>query len=130
VEFDVISVPGISAVQVLAAAHGVALTRTGRPVTVTTGRRLAADGVPAGVDDVVVMLDGQTAFATLPDADLDIYWGAYLGTPDQVLVHGDLQRVKEQIVALRAERRAAKGWIMDTYLLRRRTASAPAQRLT
>ncbi len=126
VEFDVISVPGISAVQVLAAAHGVALTRTGRPVTVTTGRRLAADGFPAGVDDVVVMLDGQTAFAGLPDPDLDIYWGAYLGTPDQVLVSGDLQRVKARIVDLRAQRRAAKGWIMDTYLLRRRTD----QRLT
>ena len=115
-----VSVPGISSVQALAAAHGTALTRTGRAVTVTTGRRLAADGFPPGVDDVVVMLDARNAFAALPDTDLDIYWGAYLGTPDQVLVSGDLQRVKAEIVRVWTERRRVKGWIMDTYLLRRR----------
>lgn len=120
VAFDVVSVPGISSVQALAAAHRVALNRTGRPVTVTTGRRLAADGFPPDADDVVVMLDSRNAFAELPDTDLDIYWGAYLGTPDEVLVRGDLQRVKAEIVAVWAERRRAKGWIMDTYLLRRR----------
>ena len=51
--------------------------------------------------------------------DVDIYWGAYLGTADEVLVSGNLAKVKDEIVALRAQRRAAKGWIMDTYLLRR-----------
>jgi precorrin-6A synthase len=118
--FDVVSVPGISSVQALAARHGLVLNRVGRPFVVTTGRRLAEDGFPPGVDDAVVMLDAVDAFATLADADLDIYWGAYLGTPDEVLVHGDLQQVKDEIAALRAELRARKGWIMDTYLLRRR----------
>jgi precorrin-6A synthase len=37
-----------------------------------------------------------------------------------VLVSGDLQRVKAEIVAVWSQRRRAKGWIMDTYLLRRR----------
>ncbi len=115
-----VSVPGISSVQALAARHRVALNRTGRAFTVTTGRRLADEGLPAGVDDVVVLLDAQQAFAGLPDADLDIYWGAYLGTPDEVLVHGDLQQVKGEIQRLWAEHRARKGWIMDSYLLRRR----------
>jgi precorrin-6A synthase len=72
------------------------------------------------MDDVVVMLDARNAFATLPDPDLDIYWGAYLGTADEVLLHGDLQQVKGEIVRVRAEQRERKGWIMDTYLLRRR----------
>lgn len=120
VVFDVVSVPGISSVQTLAARHRVTLNRTGRAFTVTTGRRLADEGLPPGVDDVVVMLDGGQAFAALPDTDLDIYWGAYLGTPDEVLVHGDLQQVKARIQRLRTEHRARKGWIMDTYLLRRR----------
>jgi precorrin-6A synthase len=119
-DVEVVAVPGISSPQALAAAHGIALTRTGRAVVVTTGRRLAAEGLPAGVDDVVVMLDARNAFAALPDPDLDIYWGAYLGTPDEVLVSGDLQRVKAEIVAVWEQRRRAKGWIMDTYLLRRR----------
>ena len=66
------------------------------------------------------MLDGRTAFATLPDADLDIYWGAYLGTPDEIVVAGALRAVKDEICRRRAEARARKGWIMDTYLLRRR----------
>lgn len=118
---EVVSVPGISAVQSLAAAHGTALHRTGHPFTVTTGRRLAAGGMPADVDDVVVMLDAHHAFADLPDTDLDILWGAYLGTPDQLLVAGDLHRVKDEIVATGAAARARKGWIMDTYLLRRRS---------
>jgi precorrin-6A synthase len=121
VAFEVVSIPGISAVQALAAAHRIVLNRVGRPFTVTTGRRLADAGMPTDVDDVVVMLDAVDAFATLPGDDLDIYWGAYLGTPDEVLVHGALPRVREEIVRLRVRLRARKGWIMDTYLLRRRT---------
>jgi precorrin-6A synthase len=121
VAFDVVSIPGISAVQALAAAHRIVLNRVGRPFTVTTGRRLADDGLPVGVDDVVVMLDAVDAFAALPGDDLDIYWGAYLGTPDEVLVHGALPQVRDEVARLRAELRARKGWIMDTYLLRRRT---------
>lgn len=117
---EIVSVPGISSVQVLAARHRLILNRVGSPFLVTTGRRLADEGMPAGVDDVVVMLDARNAFAALPDRDLDIYWGAYLGTPDELLVHGDLQAVKGEIVRLFAEHRARKGWIMDTYLLRRR----------
>jgi precorrin-6A synthase len=121
VAFDVVSVPGISSVQALAARHGLVLNRVGRPFVVTTGRRLADAGFPPGVDDAVVMLDAAGAFADLPDTDLDIFWGAYVGTPDEVLVRGDLQAVKAEIAALRAEHRERKGWIMDTYLLRRRT---------
>lgn len=117
---DIVSIPGISSVQVLAARHRLILNRVGSPFLVTTGRRLAADGMPPGVDDVVVMLDARNAFAALPDRDLDIYWGAYLGTPDEVLVAGDLQTVKDEIVRSFAEHRERKGWIMDTYLLRRR----------
>lgn len=116
--FDVESIPGISSVSALAAAYRLVLNRIGRPVLVTTGRRIAA-GLPADVDDIVVMLDGGAAFAELPDDDVDIYWGAYLGTADEVLVSGNLAKVKDEIVRVRAERRAAKGWIMDTYLLRR-----------
>ena len=118
--FEMVSVPGISSVQALAAAHRIVLNRVGRPFTVTTGRRLAADGFPADADDVVVMLDARTAFAALPDLDLDIYWGAYVGSPDEVLVHGDLQACKDEIRRVRATCRERKGWIMDTYLLRRR----------
>ncbi len=114
----VVSVPGISAVQALAAAHGLVLNRVGGAVTVTTGRRLAREGMSG--DDVVVMLDARCAFADLPDAPVDIFWGAYLGSPDEVLVAGDLAAVKGEIVAVRARERARKGWIMDTYLLRRR----------
>jgi precorrin-6A synthase len=120
VPFRVESVPGISSVQALAAAHRLILNRVGRPVTVTTGRRLAADGFPADADDVVVMLDAHNAFAQLPDTDLDIYWGAYVGSADEVLVHGDLQQVKDEIRRVWAQQRERKGWIMDTYLLRRR----------
>lgn len=118
---EVVSYPGISSVQALAAAHRLILNRVGRPVLITTGRRIAA-GLPADVDDVVVMLDGGTAFAQLPDdevADVEVYWGAYVGSPDELLVSGPVLEVRDEIVRLRAEARERKGWIMDTYLLRR-----------
>lgn len=117
---EIVSVPGISSVAALAAAHRLVLNRVGTPVLITTGRRLAEAGMPRDVDDVVVMLDGRTAFAALPDTDLEIFWGAYLGTPDEILISGDLREVRDEICARRADARARKGWIMDTYLLRRR----------
>jgi len=84
-------IPGISSVQALAARHQVPLNRIGEPLTVLPGRRLA----------------------------LMIYWGAYLGTADEVLIAGPLQAVKAQILEVRERERARKGWIMDSYLLRR-----------
>jgi precorrin-6A synthase len=116
--FDYEVIPGISAVQALAAQHRVALNRIGEPILVTTGRRIAG-GLPDGLDNVVVMLDGETAFRQLDGADIDIYWGAYLGTPDEILVSGRLSEVADEIERVRREARAEKGWIMDTYLLRR-----------
>jgi precorrin-6A synthase len=116
--FEVEVIPGISSVSSLAARHRVGLNQVGRPIQITTGRRLAKDW-PDDVDDVVVMLDAQTAFTAHTDQDAEIYWGAYLGTPDELLISGPLADVSEQIVEVRAEARRRKGWIMDTYLLRR-----------
>jgi precorrin-6A synthase len=112
-------IPGISSVQVLAARHRIPLNQVGRPVHITTGRRLA-EGLPAGVDDVVVMLDAHLACSALrSDRGWHIYWGAYLGTPHEALVAGLLDEVIEEIQRTRRELRERHGWIMDTYLLRR-----------
>jgi precorrin-6A synthase len=118
-EYDV--VPGISSVSALVARHRTGLNRVARPVQITTGRRLT-EGFPAGVDDVVVMLDAHQAFTRYADQDIDIYWGAYIGTPDEILVSGPIAEAGPRIERLRAEARERKGWIMDTYLLRRNTA--------
>lgn len=116
--FEYQVIPGISSVQALAARHRIALNRIGEPVHITTGRRLAATA-PNTIDNLVVMLDGHCAFADIDDAELEIFWGAYLGTPDELLIAGRLLEVRERILAVRAEARQRKGWIMDTYLLRR-----------
>lgn len=116
VPFDVEVVPGISSVSALCAQHRIPLNRVGRPVVVTTGRRLA-EGWPEGVDDVVVMLDAHGAYEGLEG--VDVWWGAYVGTPDEVLVQGRLPEAAAAIRAAHDEARARKGWIMDTYLLRR-----------
>jgi precorrin-6A synthase len=113
-------IPGITAVQALTAAHGTTLNRVGEPVLITTGRRLAADGL--GAHDAVVMLDAHDGWRGL-DPDVEIVWGACLGTADEVLIRGAVGAVGEQISQARAELRARKGWVMDVYLLRR-----PAQR--
>ncbi|MEV6121621.1 precorrin-6A synthase (deacetylating) [Streptomyces sp. NPDC052077] len=116
-------VPGVSSVSSLVARHRTGLNRVGRPVQITTGRRLA-EGLPEGVDDVVVMLDAHQTFRRYADQDIDIYWGAYLGTPDEILESGPIAEAGPRIERLRAEARERKGWIMDTYLLRRRPNDA------
>lgn len=115
---DMHVVPGISAFQALAAAHGIVLHAVGQPVHITTGRRLAAEWSPA-LGSVVVMLDGHLACQALVERapDLVIHWGAYLGLPQQTLRSGRLADVIADLIALRAELRAEHGWIMDVYLL-------------
>ena len=119
--FDYEVIPGITAIQALAAAHKIPLNRIAEAVTITTGRKLA-NGFPPGVDSVVVLLDGEDTFRRFVDQDMDIYWGAYLGTPDEILIAGKVKDVAEEIHRRRSEARRANGWIMDTYLLRRATS--------
>jgi precorrin-6A synthase len=111
-------IPGITAVQALAARHRIALNRIAEPVALTTGRRLA-EGFPAGIDSVVVMLDGDNAYRRFADQEIEIYWGAYLGTPDEILIAGKVADVADEIHRQRNKAREANGWIMDTYLMRR-----------
>jgi precorrin-6A synthase len=119
-EYDVI--PGISSVQALAAKHRVALNAIGRPLQITNGRTLA-EGFPENVDSVVVMLDAQNAYKQVAGEDLDMYWGAYVGTPDEILIAGKLPDVMDEIERTRADARQRHGWIMDTYMLKRRGGS-------
>ena len=111
-------VPGITALQVLTAAHGIAINTLAGAFSVTTGRRLAQDGWPEGVESLAVMLDQGGAFQVLDGAAYDIWWGAYLGMNNQLLRAGRLGDVAAEILATRQSARAAHGWIMDIYLLR------------
>lgn len=117
--FDYEVVPGITSVQALAAKHRMPINDVGGSIAITTGRRLASSGLPDDFDHVIVMLDGNCAFRTVTE-DVDIYWGAYVGTPDEILMSGRLRDVEVEIEQRRREARQAKGWIMDTYVLRRR----------
>jgi len=119
-------VPGITSLQLLTAAHAIPLNDLAAPFAVTTGRRLRETGLPAGIDTVVVMLDGDCSFSGLDPDGVSIWWGAYLGMPEQMLMAGPLAEVGPQIIAARAVARAAHGWIMDIYLLRRAPVHSPA----
>lgn len=115
-------VPGITSLQALTAAHAIPLNELAAPVLITTGRRLAERGWPMDADTVAVMLDGDGAFASIDPAGVTIWWGAYLGMPQQALAAGLLAQVGPAIRTRRAALRAEHGWIMDTYLLRRSRA--------
>lgn len=119
VTFEHEVIPGVSAVHALTARHRIPLNRVGRAVQITPAR-LIAGGMPEEVDDVVVMLDAHATFASIDGDGIDIFWGAYLGTDDELLRAGPLADVGPEIAALRVEAKARKGWIFDTYLLRRR----------
>ena len=110
--YDVI--PGITAVQALTARHRIPLNDVGEPVLITTGRQLRRHELTGSA---VVMLDGECSFLHCP-AQTRIWWGAYLGPADEILMAGTVGEVGERIAELRAEARARHGWIMDTYLLR------------
>ena len=77
VEIDYDVIPGITAIQALTARHRIPLNDIGEPVLITTGRRLAADGLrgqrggharrrlrvpvlPAGYPNLVGRLPGHT----------------------------------------------------------------------
>jgi precorrin-6A synthase len=70
---------------------------------------------------VVVMLDGGTAFQTLDPAGVNIWWGAYLGMAGEILISGALAEVGAPIVAARRDARERHGWIMDSYILKRKS---------
>ncbi|HWD04747.1 MAG TPA: precorrin-6A synthase (deacetylating) [Amycolatopsis sp.] len=119
VAFDYEVIPGVSSVSALVARHRTTMNQIGRPVHLTTGRRLAS-GWPSDTDDVLVFLDAHTTFDRFTDQGLHIYWGAYVGTPDEILLSGPLDSaLADRIRATRTAAREQHGWIMDTYLLRR-----------
>lgn len=112
-------VPGITAIQALCAAHAIPLNDLAAPVVITTGRKLRNEGWPPAAATVVVMLDSGGAFEAINAADVSIWWGAYLGLPEQRLIAGPLPEVSAWIRAERTAARASHGWIMDIYLMRR-----------
>ncbi len=116
---DIRVIPGITALQALTAAHRIPLNAVGAPVLITTGRRLRDEGWPACATTVAVMLDGGCAFQAIDPAGVTIWWGAYLGMDGEILRAGRLAEVGPEIAAAREQARAAHGWIMDSYLLRR-----------
>ena len=118
VDFTWTVIPGVTSVQALAAAHRIPLNRVGEPIHITPARRLDG-GLPDGLDSAVVMLDRGFTAAGFGEPGLSVFWGAYLSTPDEVLISGPLADVAEEITATRARLRERHGWIMDTYLLRR-----------
>ncbi|MFK7943856.1 MAG: precorrin-6A synthase (deacetylating), partial [Paracoccaceae bacterium] len=61
----------------------------------------------------------QCGWQALGPASLNRWWGAYLGSEDQILIEGRLDKVRQEIVQTRAAARAQHGWIMDSYVLRR-----------
>ncbi|NEY91523.1 precorrin-6A synthase (deacetylating) [Tabrizicola oligotrophica] len=117
-------IPGITAIQTLCAAHAIPLNDLAAPFTITTGRRLREAGWPEGADTAVVMLDSGGAFAEIDPQGVRIWWGAYVGMANQLLLAGPLAEVATQITAARAAARAEHGWIMDIYLMRRDTGQA------
>lgn len=117
VAFDYEVIPGITSIQALAARHRIPLNGIGESVLITTGRDIA-NGLPEGINNIVVMLDGQCAFKNIPQESFDIFWGAYLSLDNETLLSGAVGEVADTIEAIRKKEQSVNGWIMDTYLLR------------
>ena len=118
-DFKVSVIPGITALCALTASHAIPLNAIGEPVLVTTGRHLREKGWPEGVETLAVMLDSGGAFTAIDPAGVSIWWGAYLGMKEEITLSGPLGETSGTILETRAAARAAHGWIMDIYILRR-----------
>ncbi len=116
-------IPGITSLQALTAAHAIPVNDIGAPFTVTTGRQLRDQGWPAGVDTLAILLDGECSFQAIDPAGVAIWWGAYVGMKEEIALSGPLAEVGPTIIETRARARAAHGWIMDIYILRRLAAA-------
>ncbi|MEB3033288.1 precorrin-6A synthase (deacetylating) [[Mycobacterium] nativiensis] len=117
VELDYHVLPGISAPQLLAARHRIVLHEVGRPVHITTGRRLG-EAVAAGQDNIVAMLNPEGLdLAEL--GEWTIWWGANLGAAGERLVSGRVADVLDEITVARRAAKADAGWVMDVLLVRR-----------
>ena len=116
-DYDVLA--GISAPQLLAARHRIVLHDVGRPVHITTGRRLQ-EAVAAGLDNIVAMLNPppeRVDFTGLDD--WTIWWGANLGADGERLIAGRLGDVLPAIAEARIAAEAHAGWVMDAFLVRK-----------
>jgi len=113
VEYDV--VPGISALQLLAARHRIVLHDIGRPLHVTTGR-LLAEAVDGGQTNIAVLLNRSVELDGLED--WTIWWGGNLGRPEEELVAGRVGDVLGEIGAARERIRRTAGWVLDIFVVR------------
>lgn len=116
-DFDVL--PGVSAPQLLASRHRIVLHEVGRPVHITTGRRLQ-EAVAAGLDNIVAMLNPppeRLDFTGL--SEWTMWWGANLGSAGERLVTGRLVDVMPAVADARAAAEAQDGWVMDLFLVRK-----------
>jgi precorrin-6A synthase len=124
IHFDYEVIPGITSIQALAARHKITLNGIGESIYITTGRQLSADLV-SNSENVVVMLDGKCSFKDVPDKEVEIYWGAYVGSDKEILLSGRLAEMLDSIERVRSAAREKNGWMMDTYLLRNPSARRP-----
>jgi len=116
VVFSLDVIPGISSIQLLAARHRIVLHEVGEPLHITTRRRLR-EAIESGQENLVVMLNSSIDLDGLED--WQIWWGGNLGTVSEELVAGRVGDVLPLIDGARARAKAAAGWVMDIYLLRR-----------
>ncbi len=110
-------VPGITSIQALTAAHKITINSIGKPFHVTNGRSFRESGWPDNIDTVAVLLDEKCSFNLIEKENIFIWWGAYLGMENEILISGNVAEVGNGIVETRSLAKEKYGWIMDTYIL-------------
>ena len=116
-------IPGLSSIQLLVSAFGIPFNEIGKSVLITTGRLLKDRGWPDGMETIYVVLDGECSFTFLRDNNIYIWWAAYLGMKEQTLLKGEISKIGKEILSVRNNLRAKKGWILDVYKLQLKTHS-------
>ena len=98
-------ISGISSIQSLASAFKINLNEVGGSVLVTTGRNLNKKMFCKDFN-LLVMLDGNCSFKKFIKQKCYIWWGAYLGMKNQILIEGKLKNVCNEIICQRKKNKA------------------------
>ncbi len=106
--FDYEVIPGISSVQALRPS-----TRRRSIASAGRSRSRRAESSPRASRPwrTASSSAAQDGYKLYADEDVDIYWGAYIGTPDEILVSGKLKAVAGEIERVRTA--AATGERLD-----------------
>lgn len=109
-------IPGLSAFQVLASKCKCSLTELSTPLSFHTPRTLRL--LKEITHPIVVFLDNYETYKKFKEHPLELIWGAFVGSNDEIIMRGKLKEIAESHSLMRKNLKNKKGYLMEIYILK------------